>query len=160
MTRLQRLFCLESRCEAALLVQPVHAAGLNGDWLTRPGGQGRHCLLYLHDGTAAVGMRRALAGRLALAAGIPALLLDYRQPPLHPRSAAVRDAVGAWRGLLARGFDASNIVVAGSGPAAAMLAVLRESGLPSPGLACLLEATTDAELELAARAIRSWKGGD
>lgn len=163
MTRLQRLFSPDSPSEAALLVQPVHAAGLNGDWLTRPGSQGRHCLLYLHDGTSAVGMRRALAGRLALASGIPTLLLDYRQPPLHPHSAAVRDAVAAWRGLLARGFDASNVVVAGfaagSGPAAAMLAVLRESGLPSPGLACLLEATTDSQLDRAARAIRSWKGG-
>jgi acetyl esterase/lipase len=163
MTRLQRLFSFESRPKAALLVQPVHAAGLSGDWLTRPGDQGRHCLLYLHDGAAAVGLRRALAGRLALAAGIPTLLLDYRQPPSHPRSAAVRDAVAAWRSLLSRGFDASNIVVAGhaagSGPAADMLEALRESGLPSPGLTCLLGTPTDAELGRAARAIRSWKGG-
>jgi len=163
MTRLRRLFQQEPHTAAQLLVQPVHAPGLRGEWLARPGGQGRHCMLYLHGDADMPGASRAAAGRIALAAGIPALLLDYRRPPAHPRSIAVNDAIAAWRGLLARGFDAANLAIAGdaagNGPATAMLAVLREASLPTPGLTCLLAAADDAEIERAARAIRSWKGG-
>lgn len=163
MTRLQKLFAHVPRPAQPLLVQPVHAPGLRGEWLTRPGSQGRHCMLYLHVDAGMPGASRAVAGRIALAAGIPTLLLDYRRQPAHPRSAGVNDAVAAWRGLLARGFDPGDMVVAGdaagAGPATAMLAVLREAGLPVPGLACLLAAASDAEAERAARAIRSWKGG-
>lgn len=162
MTRLRMLYSPAPDPAAALLVQAIHAPGLRGEWLTRPGSQGHHCMLFLHGGEAALSVRRAVAGRIALAAGgLPTLLLDYRQAPAHPLGAAVNDALAAWRGLIARGFDAARIVVAGdaagAGPARGMLAVLREARLPAPGLVCLLAAHTDAEIERAAGRIKAWK---
>src|SRR5439155_19827469 len=95
---------------------------------------------YFHGGAYAIGSPRShrhLAAAIARAAGIRALLLDYRLAPEHPFPAALDDAVEAYQWLLARGLAPGRIVLggdsAGGGLTVATLIALRDRGLPRPG---------------------------
>jgi monoterpene epsilon-lactone hydrolase len=103
-------------------------------------------LLYFHGGGYAVGSprtHRALVGRLAVALRAEAYVPDYRLAPEHRYPAAFDDCLAAYRGLLAAGWPADRIVVAGdsagAGLALALGVAARERGLPLPsalGLLC------------------------
>lgn len=136
-------------------VRTRRSVGVPGDWLTpprvRPG-----ALLYLHGGGYVVGSarsHRALAGRLAAAVGIAALVLDYRLAPEHPHPAALQDALAAYRSLLAEGVPPKRIAIvgdsAGGGLALSLAMSLRDGGLPLPavlGVICpWLDLTPDLE---------------
>jgi acetyl esterase/lipase len=82
------------------------------------------------------------------------LLLDYRRPPEHPFPAAADDAVAAYRYLLACGYRADQIVVAGDSAGghltAGLLADLSRRRLPMPAAAVLFSPFLDltgAELD-------------
>jgi phosphinothricin tripeptide acetyl hydrolase len=120
-------------------VEHVKAAERPAEWLRPPGVRADAAVLYLHGGGYVIGSPRShrhLAAAIARAAGIPALLLDYRLAPEHPFPAALEDAVAAYDWLLARGIDPDRIVVAGDsaggGLTMATLLALRERGLPRP----------------------------
>lgn len=102
-------------------------------------------ILYFHGGGWVLGWyqtHRILTARLAQAAGLPVLAVDYRLAPEHPFPAALDDCLAAYRWLLAEGWPAYRIVFAGDSAGgnlvvAAMLA-LRDSGEPLPaGGACI-----------------------
>jgi cation diffusion facilitator CzcD-associated flavoprotein CzcO/acetyl esterase/lipase len=102
-------------------------------------------VLYLHGGAYVVGStrtHRGLAAQIAVAAGAPVYLLDYRLGPEHKHPAGLEDTEAAYRDLLASGVDAGSIVIvgdsAGGGLAVALAARLRDAGDPLPaGLALL-----------------------
>lgn len=107
-------------------------------------------LLYLHGGAYIMGSirtHRQFVSYLARAAGVRALLPEYRLAPEHKFPAAVHDAVGIYRTLLADGFAARNIVIAGDsaggGLTMAALLSLRDAGVPLPAAACLLSPWLD-----------------
>ncbi|HSG56505.1 MAG TPA: alpha/beta hydrolase, partial [Paracoccaceae bacterium] len=107
-------------------------------------------VLYLHGGGYVIGSARGyrgLAGEVARAAGMDALLVDYRLAPEHPFPAAVDDALAAYRALLADGRSPQSIVIAGDsaggGLALALLVALREAGDPLPAAALLISPWAD-----------------
>lgn len=97
-------------------------------------------ILYLHGGAYIGGSpatHRHLAAALAGAAGMRALVIDYRLAPEHPLPASLRDARAAWNWLVARGTPPARIALAGDsaggGLALALLADLTADRRALPG---------------------------
>ncbi|MGH3724707.1 MAG: alpha/beta hydrolase [Mycobacterium sp.] len=97
-------------------------------------------ILYFHGGAFILGglhSHRRMTARIARAAGMRLLAVDYRQLPLGHITDSVADAVDAYRYLLTLGFDADRIVFAGDsaggGLAFGTALAARELGLPTPG---------------------------
>lgn len=131
-------------------IERAKVGGLTAEWLTPRHSPDGKLLLYLHGGAYIMGncaTHRQLVSYLARYSGIKALLPEYRLAPEHPFPAAIDDAVGLYRSLLANGYDAENIVIAGDsaggGLTMATLLSLRDAGNPLPAAACLLSPWLD-----------------
>ncbi len=125
--------------------------GLYVEWLTPEDRMDDKLLLYLHGGGYVVGgcdMHRQMVSHIARAGRIQALLPEYRLSPESKYPAAIEDAVGLYRTLLARGTKAENMVLAGDsaggGLVMATLLSLRDAGEPLPAAAILLSPFLDA----------------
>lgn len=134
-------------------VKRVELAGIRAEWLCTPGSREDQVLLHLHGGGYVMGSfasHRALAGHIAHACGVHAVLPEYRLAPEHPFPAALEDAVACYGELLARGFAPEQIVMvgdsAGGGLTLSTLFVLRDKGEPLPRAAVLLSPFTDLAL--------------
>ncbi|MBI2563487.1 MAG: alpha/beta hydrolase [candidate division NC10 bacterium] len=69
---------------ADVTVEPVRVAGLPAEWLRPAGARADATVLYLHGGGYAIGSvksHRHLTAAIARAAGVRALLVDYRRAP-------------------------------------------------------------------------------
>lgn len=102
---------------AAELTTPLNAE--------RPG-----IILYLHGGAFVLGSPRPFrnqSARLALAARMPVMVIDYRLAPEHPFPAALDDVVASFCGLIDLGYAPEEIVIAGdsAGGNLALAAALR-----------------------------------
>lgn len=113
----------------------------------------QQAVLYFHGGgyvLAGSDGHIALAGRLSELAGVAVYLVDYRLAPEHPFPAAVDDALKAYQGLLDRGYEANNLILAGDsaggGLAAATLLNLKNLGYTQPAAALLLSPWLDLSL--------------
>ncbi|WP_139102775.1 alpha/beta hydrolase fold domain-containing protein, partial [Acinetobacter baumannii] len=85
-------------------------------WALPVGADNSRAIVYTHGGGFAVGSadsHRKLAGHLAKALNVTAVVLHYRRAPEHPFPAQIEDAVAAYQALLAQGFDAKKISTAG-----------------------------------------------
>lgn len=99
----------------------------------------RKVILYFHGGAYLAGSiktHRHLAAALAGAAGVRAIVPDYRLAPENPFPAAIEDALSSYRHLLDAGYAPSEIAVAGDsaggGLAFGLLQALGPAGLPTP----------------------------
>jgi len=124
--------------------------GRPAEWLVPDGADRSAAVMYLHGGGYCVGSldsHRDLAGRIALAAGISVVSLDYRLAPEDPFPAAVDDALAAYAELLSTGLTAERLAIAGDsaggGLAVATLLSIRDTGLPVPGAAVCLSPWVD-----------------
>lgn len=131
-------------------VEQTQIAGVDIDWLRPKNARKDKVLLYLHGGAYVMGSprtHRQLVSHTARAAGVFAVLPDYRLAPEHPFPAAVDDAVAVYRGLLEAGFKPEDIIIsgdsAGGGLSIATLLTLRHAGLPMPAAAVLLSPFLD-----------------
>jgi len=131
-------------------VEATAVSGLYAEWLRPKAAPDDKVLLYLHGGAYLIGScrtHRQLVSHIARAAGINALVIDYRLAPEHRFPAAVEDAVGVYRSLLADGFEPGNIFIAGDsaggGLTVATLLSLRHSGVPMPAAVVLLSPFLD-----------------
>lgn len=105
----------------------------------------RRVILYLHGGGYVSGSIVAylmLCVPMAKTLGTGIFLPEYRLAPEDPFPAALEDALKAYRWLLARGYRAGDIVVAGDsaggGLSLALVQALREAGEALPAaLVCL-----------------------
>ena len=120
-------------------VTPVQAGALRAEWIVPDEAPRDRAVLYTHGGGYISGNcddHRMHVAKLAKAAGVAMLLFDYRLAPEHPAPAAVEDTLEAYRWLLAEGFEARNLVVAGEsaggGLCIAALVAIRDRGLPRP----------------------------
>lgn len=121
-----------------------------GYLLTPPNTEGSRIGLFLHGGGYVYGSLRshgATVAEIARAARCPMFFVDYRRAPEHPYPAALDDAVAAYRGLLAAGSTASDVVFtgdsAGGGLVLTTLLKLRDLGLPLPAAAACVSPWTD-----------------
>ena len=131
-------------------VEQTSVHGLNAEWLTPNGCPDDKLLLYLHGGSYVMGncaTHRQMVSYIAKFSGIKALLPEYRLAPEHPFPSAIDDSVSLYRSLLADGYTAKNIVIAGDsaggGLTMATLLSLRDAGDPLPAAACLLSPWLD-----------------
>lgn len=131
-------------------VEQAQIAGIDVDWLRPKNARQDKVIYYLHGGAYVLGSRRThrqLVSHMARAAGVVAVLPEYRLAPEHPFPAGLDDAVAVYRGLLKAGFDAGDIIIsgdsAGGGLTAATLLALRHAGVPLPAAAVLLSPFLD-----------------
>ena len=123
---------------------------LYAEWLRPKKARRGRVLLYLHGGAYVMGScrsHRQMVSHIARAAGIDALVPEYRLSPEHKFPDAIDDAVGVYRELLGSGFRAEDIIIsgdsAGGGLAVATLLSLRDAGDPMPAAAVLLSPFLD-----------------
>lgn len=135
------------------LITPADLEGVYGEWVTARDSDQAGVLLFLHGGGYNAGScktHRAMAARLARAAHVRVLLIDYRLAPEHPCPAAIEDATNAYRWLLRQGITPQQIAIggdsAGGGLALATLIALRDSGTKGPAAAFLLSPWLDLAL--------------
>lgn len=131
-------------------VERSQIAGVDVDWLRPKKARKDKVLFYLHGGAYVIGSRRThrqLVSHMVRAAGVVAVLPEYRLAPEHPFPAGLDDAVAVYRGLLDSGFKPEDIIIsgdsAGGGLSAATLLALRHAGLPMPAAAVLLSPFLD-----------------
>ena len=131
-------------------VEQSQLGGIDIDWLRPKQARKDKVLLYLHGGAYILGSRRThrqLASHMARAAGVVAVLPEYRLAPEHQFPAAIEDAVAVYRALLESGFKPQDIVIsgdsAGGGLSVATLLSLRHAGDPMPAAAVLLSPFLD-----------------
>src|SRR5262245_18839092 len=131
-------------------IEAVTAPAVPAEWLVPPGARTDAAVLYLHGGGYVIGSPRShrhVAAAIASAAGVAALLPDYRLAPEHPFPAAVEDATAAYDWLLGRGIAPGRIVVAGDsaggGLTVATLLALRDRRRPLPAGGVCISPWTD-----------------
>ena len=99
-----------------ILVEKVSIDKLNAEWVyTAEANEGK-VILYLHGGgyvTGSAGTHRMLCASLTQKVKAKIFFPEYRLAPEYPFPAALEDATSAYRWLLAQGFEAENIVIAG-----------------------------------------------
>jgi acetyl esterase/lipase len=146
-------------------VTPTTAGACAAEWLVPPQPADPQVVLYLHGGGYRIGSvagYRPLLSQFAAAFGRRVLAVEYRLAPEHPFPAAVDDALGAYRWLLAGGTPPSSIAVmgdsAGGGLAAATVLAVKQARLPQPGAVVCLSPLAD--LTLAADSYRRNAGTD
>lgn len=139
-------------CPVAARVETVTAGTAPAERVSATGAAADRAVLYLHGGGYSFGSPRShrdLACFLSKAAQAQVFTLDYRLAPEHPFPAAVEDATSAYRWLLAQGFDARRIAIAGDsaggGLTFATLVAIRDAGLPRPACATPLSPWLDLE---------------
>lgn len=127
-------------------------AGVEAIWALPTGADAKKVILYTHGGGFAVGSaasHRKLAGHLAKHLGVTAVVIDYRRAPEHPFPAQIQDSTAVYQELLARGFQASDIVTsgdsAGGNLALSTVLKLRESGVALPGAVIVFSPWLDME---------------
>lgn len=164
-------------------VEDVDAAGVPARWVTpdaasgTPVGSGP-AVLWLHGGgynIGSAGSHTPVASHLAAALGAPVLIADYRLAPEHPHPAAIDDATTVWEWLVAQGYDAGALGVAGDsaggGLALALAMRLRDNGSALPAALALLcpwvdltdayvvaEERAAADVVLSADLLAAWAG--
>ncbi len=126
------------------------ANGVPAEWADPPDAAPGRAVLYLHGGGYGIGStasHRHLVGKLAKAAGLRILSLDYRLAPEHPFPAAVQDAVAAATWLMQDAVQPDRLVVAGDsaggGLAIATCLSLRDTGQPVPAALVCMSPLTD-----------------
>ncbi|MDV3504946.1 alpha/beta hydrolase [Marinobacter sp. M-5] len=128
-----------------------------GEWVLAPGADSQRRILYIHGGAWAAGSprsHRAITDRLSHIANAAVFALDYRLMPENRFLDGVRDCRKAYAWLLDHGPDgeaaADFMVVAGDSAggshALALIAWIRDSGLPQADAAIALSPSTDLTL--------------
>jgi epsilon-lactone hydrolase len=132
------------------VARPVDAGGVPAEWVSVPNSRPDQVMVYLHGGSYSIGSsrtHRALAAQIARAAGLRALVLDYRLAPEHIFPAPVEDATAAYRWLLAQGIAPERAVIAGDsaggGLTLAAALALRDAGDPLPAALVCISPWTD-----------------
>jgi acetyl esterase/lipase len=131
-------------------VVATEIGGVPCEVLTPSDAQPGAVMLFLHGGAYVIGSprsHRGLASQLAAASGAVTVVPDYRLAPEHPFPAALEDAGNVYQGLLAQGYDASKLVIAGDSAGGGLSLVTAMAivalGLPRPAALGLLSPWTD-----------------
>jgi acetyl esterase/lipase len=130
------LWCIPKDCDAGRVLLHIHGGGT--------------VIFSIHTD-------RKAAGHIARAAGVRALVLDYRRSPEHKFPAQIDDVEKAYDWLLAQGIRPENIAITGQsvgGNLAISVAVrLRNEGIALP--AAVLSVSPWYDMELKNKSIES-----
>jgi monoterpene epsilon-lactone hydrolase len=98
-------------------IEPVNIGPIAAEWVSiRDQPRSAGAILYFHGGGFVMGSpqtHRVGTWRLARATGRPVLAIAYRKEPEHAFPSWLEDGVAAFRGLLAQGHAAKDILFAG-----------------------------------------------
>jgi monoterpene epsilon-lactone hydrolase len=138
------------RVPRGVTTQTVSASGVHAEWVTPTKKDSHGAILYLHGGGYVLGSistHRGMAGRIARSANARLLLVDYRLAPEHPFPAALEDAIGAYKWILAQGITPQHIAIGGDSAGGGLTLVvalsLRDHHDPLPAALFLLSPWTD-----------------
>ncbi|TNE57136.1 MAG: steryl acetyl hydrolase [Alphaproteobacteria bacterium] len=135
-------------------VRPLEVAGRPAEWLVPEGASDKARLLFIHGGfflAGGFGLYRQPAMRLAKAAGLPVLLIDYRLAPENPFPQGLDDCVASFEWLMENGPEgastAEDLFIAGDSAGGnltfATLLRLRDEGKRLPDGAITMSPATD-----------------
>ena len=141
---------LGSRPPAAdVSVDVETGAPVAGEWNIPHQLKSSRIIIYSHGGGYLFGSpltHRSFTTRLASATGMKVFVPDYRLAPEHLFPAAAEDMLATYQWLLQQ-MDSSNIVLvgdsAGGGLSLALLAQIKQHGLPMPACAVLMSPYAD-----------------
>lgn len=130
---------------------PVEVAGMKAAWEgPARGAPEDRAVLYCHGGAYLYGSleyARVIAAKIALAAGLNVMAIEYPLAPEHPYPQALEAAVAAYRHLLELGFQPGQIALAGESAGGNMvlelLLRLKSLGIPLPAAAVTLSPWCD-----------------
>jgi len=137
------------------LARCVHSArenvgGIECEWLTPQGCDDAPVIFFLHGGAYIMGSpatHRRLVSYIAKAAGMRAVLPDYRLAPEHRYPSQLEDSLQVWRTLVKGGIDPANIAIggdsAGGNLSVVTMLALRDAGDPLPAACFLLSPWLD-----------------
>jgi acetyl esterase/lipase len=133
----------------------VNAASTPALWCTPDGAAVDRVILYFHGGGCVVGSmysHRKLAGHLARAAGVRALIVDFQRAPEHTFPSQIEEGVAVYKWLLEQGIQPQHIATMGDS-AGGNLAItvplkLRDLGQPLPGAMVPISPWIDMDLSL------------
>lgn len=138
----------------------VDADGVPGIWVQPSRADDTYVLLHSHAGGSVVtsaAVDRKLAGHIATAVGVPALVVDFRRAPEDKYPAQVDDVETAFSWLLSQGYAANKIITIGHSIggflALAVALRLRDSGKELPG--AIVSISPWADLQIANPAIEA-----
>jgi monoterpene epsilon-lactone hydrolase len=125
---------------------------LPAEWVIPRRAKNDQVLLFLHGGAFAmcsIRTHRRLVSKIAKAAKVKALLIDYCLAPEEVFPEALNQACDAYKWLLQEGYKPENITIggdsAGGGLTVSTLMKLRDDKVPLPRAAILLSPWTDLE---------------
>jgi monoterpene epsilon-lactone hydrolase len=138
-------------------IVPVDAGGVPAEWVTAPGADPSHRVLYIHGGAFVMGSPRShrnITSRFSEVSGASVLAIDYRLMPEHSRMAGIEDCRKAYLWLLDNGpqgpAPAQRIYIAGDSAGGnltlSMTAWVRDEGLRQPDAAVAFSPATDSTL--------------
>ena len=144
---------------------PVSGNGFAGEWLDCPEALPDRVILYLPGGAFLFrwpGVHAAMIARWCARLKARALLVDYRLAPEHPFPAAPDDCHAAYRGLLADGHEARNIVLAGdsAGGNLALVTLQRANRAHEPLPACSVLLSAGVDFTLSSRSMITNESSD
>jgi len=124
--------------------------GIDCEWHVPAGCDDAPVLYYLHGGAYIMGSpatHRRLVSHVARAAGMRAVVPDYRLAPEHRYPCQLEDSLHVWRALLRGGIEHRNIAIAGDSAGGnlsmATLLTLRDAGEALPAACVLLSPWLD-----------------
>jgi len=127
-----------------------NVGGIECEWLTPDGCDDAPLIYFLHGGAYIMGSpatHRRLVSYIAQAAGMRAVLPDYRLAPEHRFPSQLEDSLQVWRTLLKGGIDPANIAIggdsAGGNLSVATMLALRDAGELLPAACFLLSPWLD-----------------
>ena len=133
--------------------EDIEADGVRAEWIDSLESSPSLVMMYLHGGGYIMGttkMYHNMLVRLANAAGVRVLTVDYRLAPENKFPAALNDSIKAYKWLLSKGYEPNKIVIAGDsaggGLTLATLLKIRSLGLGMPAAAVCVSPWTDLAL--------------
>jgi epsilon-lactone hydrolase len=131
----------------------IDANGVPAIWAQPATADNDFVLLHAHAGGSVVtsaAVDRKLAGHIATAVGVPALVVDFRRAPEHKYPAQVDDVESAFEWLISQGYAPKNIITIGhsiGGFLAVAIALrLRDAGKALPGAIVSISPWCDLEI--------------
>ncbi len=144
--------------------EAVDAVGVRCEWLIPVDAPADAVMLHFHGGGGVLGLYnsgRNMAGHIALACKLRALMVDYRLAPEYPFPHGLNDCMAAYRWLIAQGIDAKRVVIAGDSMggqlALSTLLIIRDTGEPLPAAAVCVSPNTDISLGSRSIKTNAWR---